>query len=233
MSMQNLPTAQVYEKEFRYMPWGMLISEIERCVISGAPQNASVLDLLCGPGYLLDKLQKQRPDLRYKGVDFEKQFIEYARKLNPNIEFEVADVIEWNGRDKFDVILCTGGLHHLPFEYQETFIQKISNQLSPTGFAIVGDPYIDDFANEGERKLSGAKLGYEYLVATIKNGATKDVIEAAVVVLSNDILLVEYKSSIKKNEPIFRKYFASIEIHKTWPKQDSGYGDYYFVLKNN
>lgn len=26
--MQNLPTAEVYEKEFKYMPWGVLIDQL-------------------------------------------------------------------------------------------------------------------------------------------------------------------------------------------------------------
>jgi SAM-dependent methyltransferase len=231
VNMQNLPTAEVYEKEFTYMPWGRLVVEVEKFVLTNAPKGAKVLDLLCGPGYLLGKLQKQRNDIAYLGVDLETGFIEHARKLYPSINFEVADAARWESDQNYDVILCTAGLHHLPYQQQEPFIEKISKLLKPGGFAIIGDPYIDDYVNETERKLAGAKLGYEYLDVTIKNGGTDDVIKAAIDVMSNDVLLVEYKSSVKKIKPLFEKYFDIVEMHKTWPRENTGYGDYWFLLK--
>jgi 2-polyprenyl-3-methyl-5-hydroxy-6-metoxy-1,4-benzoquinol methylase len=230
--MQNLPTAEIYEKEFKYMPWGILIKEVEGYISKNAPQNGTVLDMLCGPGYLLGKLQKLRSDLSYHGVDLESEFIDHAKKLYPEISFEIADAFKWNSDKQFDVVLCTAGLHHLPYDQQEPFVEKLSKLVKKDGFAIIGDPYIDDYSNEKERKVAGAKLGYEYLVTTIENGGTDDVIDAAIGVLVNDVTLVEWKSSIKKNKPVFEKYFTHVEMHKTWPKEESEYGDYYFILRN-
>lgn len=85
--------------------------------------------------------------------------------------------------------------------------------------------------NETERKLASAKLGHEYLAATIRNGGTDDVIEAALTLIGNDIYSVEFKTSVAKNLPIFSRYFRKVEEHKTWPETDGGYGDYYFILK--
>ena len=230
--MQNLPTSEVYEKEFKYMPWGVLVKEVKEYVVRHAPLNGSVLDLLCGPGYLLGKLQSVRNDLSYHGVDLESEFIEHAHKIYPSIFFEVGDAIKWNSKNQFDVVLCTAGLHHLPYSQQETFIEKLSRLVKKDGFVIIADPYIDDYSNESERKISGAKLGCEYLVSTIQNGGTDDVIKAAIDILSNDVQLVEFKASIKKNKPIFEKYFSVVEMHKTWPKKETQYGDYFFILRN-
>src|SRR5476649_2533318 len=36
----------------------------------------------------------------------------------------------------------------ISFNKQEPFIKKISELLALGGFAIIGDPYIDDFSNE-------------------------------------------------------------------------------------
>jgi 2-polyprenyl-3-methyl-5-hydroxy-6-metoxy-1,4-benzoquinol methylase len=229
--VQNLPTSETYEKEFHYMPWGKLINEIKTLVSSQVAQNGKVLDLLCGPGYLLGQLQKMRPDLSYYGVDLESEFITHAKELYPDITFEVADAFEWKTETLYDVVLCTGGLHHLPYNQQESFVEKLSKLIKSDGFAIMADPYIDDFSNEAERKIAGAKLGYEYLAITIRNGATDDVIKAAIEILSNDVQLVEFKSSVKKNKAIFEKYFSKIEMHKTWPDSETEYGDYYFILK--
>lgn len=230
--MQNLPTAETYHEEFKYMPWGILISEIIKYVVSNVPQNGAVLDLLCGTGYLLGEIQKQRPDIQFVGVDLEKEFINYAKKEYPKINFETSDVLVWDSKQKFDAVLCTGGLHHLPFTHQRNFIHKIKKLVKDTGFAIIADPYIDNYTNERERQLAAIKLGYEYLVATIKNDATLPVMRATLSLIENDLFLVESKNSIQNVEPYFKEYFSNIEKHKTWPKQESEYGEYYFIVRN-
>lgn len=229
--MQNLPTAEVYEKEFKYMPWGILIKEIETYILKTAPKNGRVLDLLCGPGYLLGKIKSQRTDLVCHGVDLDEEFISYAQQQHKDVSFEVADAGNWTSGEKFDVVLVTAGLHHLPFEMQEEFIKKVSSLLKKDGFAIIGDPYIDNYENEEGRKIAAAKLGYEYLAETIKNGGDEDMVDVAINIMINDIKLVEWKTAVTKNVPLFKEYFSQVEMHKTWPKEESEYGDYYFILK--
>ncbi len=227
--MQNLPTAEVYEKEFKYMPWGVLIDQLlER--VKDLPPNAKVLDILCGPGYLLSRIKNIRPDLELTGVDLEPEFIEFAKRQYPTINFVTADARTWMSDGRYDFIFVTGGVHHLPYEDQEAFIKRVSTLLKTEGQAIIADPYIDDYANENERKRASAKLGYEYLLASMANGADKDIIKACMGIMENDVLGVEYKNSIQKFRPTLEKYFSNIEMHKTWPSEESGYGDYYFVL---
>lgn len=230
-NMQNLPTADIYQKEVKYMPWGILILEIEEFIMKNVPKNGSVLDLLCGTGYLLGELQKKRPDIKFIGVDLEKEFIDYASKQYPEIEFQVGNVLTWKTNQKFDAVLCTGGLHHLPYEKQKDFIQKISSLATNDGFVVVADPYIDSYSTESGRKIAAAKLGYEYLVATIKNGAPDDVIKATASLIENDVFLIEFKDSIAKVEHYFKEYFSVVDKHKTWPEIQSEYGDYYFILR--
>lgn len=61
--MRELPKSEVYEQEFEFMPWGTLIDKILTTVQNKAPKNGSVLDLMCGPGYLLGEIAKE--DLIY------------------------------------------------------------------------------------------------------------------------------------------------------------------------
>lgn len=229
--MQNLPVAEVYEKEFKYMPWGILVEEILD-IIKELPSNFNILDLLCGPGYLLGKIKNIRPDLKLHGVDLNPEFIEFAKAKYNDINFTISDVQSWESENKFDVILITGGVHHLHYQEQEKFISKVSNLLKLDGFAIIADPYINDYNNEEDRKISAAKLGYEYMAATIKNGADDDIVKACIDIMYNDVMSIEFKNSIKKMEPILKKYFKNIELHKTWPKEETEYGDYYFVVRN-
>lgn len=227
--MQNLPVAEVYEKEFSYMPWGILMQRIEDIVTAETPVGGKVLDLLCGPGYLLGKLQQRRPDLHYVGVDLEPEFILYAKKQYSNIDFIVGDATNWETNEQFDVALCTAGLHHLPYEKQESFLQRLKGFVKSGGKIIVADPCADDFENEDERKRASAKLGYEYLVAVLEKNAPPDVIASTVDILKNDVLLVEFKSSIRKLLPIFTRTFGAVDVEKTWPKAETGYGDYIFI----
>ena len=229
--MQNLPTAETYAKEVKYMPLGILISEITDFVVKNVPQGGAVLDLLCGTGNLLGELQKRRSDISFTGVDLDQEFIEYASRQYTGIKFVTADVSTWASEKQYDCVLVTGGLHHLPYEKQDPFVKKTSELINSDGFAIIADPYIDDYSSEEERKIAAAKLGYEYLIATIKNGATDDVIKATASLIENDLLQVEFKSSVKKVGPLFRKYFTHIKMHKAWPREHTEYGDYYFILK--
>jgi len=119
----------------------------------------------------------------------------------------------------------------LPDDKQEQFLTMIPSLLKPNGFVIFADPYIDDFTNIEERKLAGAKLGYEYLVTTIKNGAPDSVISAAVDVLYNDVMGFEYKTSVKKLEAMVKNLFSEVEMHKTRPEINSEYGDYYMICR--
>lgn len=229
--MQNLPSAETYHKETQYMPWGDLITEIADFAIKNIPEKGTILDLICGTGYLVGKIQEKRPDLAFIGVDLEPKYINYAKDKYSNVEFHVEDALVWKPEKTFNVVLCTGGLHHLPYNRQEEFIRKIATHTKNSGFAIVADPYIDDYSNEEERKKAAEKLGNEYLEATINNQAPEDVLKATKALIKNDVELVEFKTSIKKIEPYFNTYFSSVERHKTWPKKDTEYGDYYFILK--
>ncbi|MBU4086400.1 MAG: class I SAM-dependent methyltransferase, partial [Nanoarchaeota archaeon] len=166
------------------------------------------------------------------GVDMDRRFIKYAQEKYTGIKFEIANILKWKAKERYDLILCTGGLHHLPFEEQEKFVRTIKDLLNKGGFCIIADPCIDDYSNEKERKLGASKLGYEYLSTVIENDAPKEIILAAIDILHNDVMKFEFKNSVKKNKPIFEKYFSSVEVHKTWPKSDSEYGDYFFVLRD-
>ncbi|QQR92377.1 MAG: methyltransferase domain-containing protein [Candidatus Iainarchaeum archaeon] len=231
--MNDLPSPEVYEKEFKYMPWGELINDLLQLIERDVKPQSELLDLMCGPGYLLSKISTMRPDLKLTGVDIDKRYTHYTRNKYSSIECITADVLKWQTNRKFDTIVCTGGIHHIPYPQQHAIVQKIFTLLNDDGFCIVADPYVSDYSNEEERKLAAAELGYEYLAAVIRKNAPNEIITAAVDILENDLFMTEYKTSVKKNTLLFKKYFSSVEIHKTWPKKESEYGDYYFILKKS
>ncbi len=231
VSMKQLPDPRAYERENTFFPWGNVITLVTQEVVSTAPQRGSVLDLACGPGFLLGKIHERRPDLVLEGVDSDERYISWARTKYPFAQFTRADVLEWKPCKKYDVITCTAGIHHLPYEQQEPFLRRIPSWLAPSGVFIAADPYIDDYHDEKTRKSAAARLGHEYLLASMDRSAPDDMLEAAIDIMHNDVLGFEFKTSLRKLEPIFREVFRSIAVHKTWPSEETEYGEYAVVCR--
>ena len=231
--MKELPESKIYEQELLYMPYKESLKKVLDIIVSYAPKDGELLDIMCGPGYLLGKIAEMRSDLKLYGNDLDKRYIEFSKEKYPGINFEIVDILTWEPNKPFDVVICTGSVHHIPYEKQDEAIGKIASAIKPGGFGIISDCYIDDYADEKERKIAAAKLGYEYLVETIANGAPDDVAEATVDILHNDVMMEEFKTSLKKRMPFFEKHFDSVEIIKTWPDIESEYGDYVMVCKKN
>ena len=96
---------------------------------------------------------------------------------------------------------------------------------------IVSIPFISDYSNEEERKLKAVEHGSEYIKATIETNPKKDVLNASINIMRNDVLGLEYKTSLKKLKPIYEKCFSEITITKTWPDKETEYGDYIILAK--
>jgi 2-polyprenyl-3-methyl-5-hydroxy-6-metoxy-1,4-benzoquinol methylase len=231
------PDSRVYEQELEFMPYRDSLKVVISRICNYAPRNATLVDLMCGPGYLLGQLSIQRPDLYLLGVDKSAEYVHHAEQRygrSPGLTFEVGDVLSWQPGSQFDIVSCTGALHHIPYSKQETVVKKMASLLSADGFGILSDCYIGDYKNERERRLAAAKLGYEYLAATIANGAPPEVIQATADILVNDVMRREFKTSLRRRLTILRRHFAcKASTKKIWPnnKWDFGYGDYVTVLR--
>src|SRR2546426_7996054 len=69
-----------------------------------------VLELGCSSGELLAALQPSRG----VGVDFSPGIIDRARQRHPNLEFQVADVLEFSTPERFDCIVMSDLVNDLP-----------------------------------------------------------------------------------------------------------------------
>ena len=227
--MEGLPDSKIYEQELKYMPYRESLKKVIEYLYEKIPLNGTLVDLMCGPGYLLGQIDSKRKDLKIKGVDIDKRYISHAKTKYPQIDFELGDILSWQSEEQYEAVICTGSLHHLPYEQQEDAIKKMVALVKPGGFILISDCYIDDYKNEKERKIAAAKLGYEYLKATIQNGGPQEIIGPTIEILWNDVLMKEFKTSLKKRQVIFERIFSSFETFKTWPRFESEYGDYITV----
>ena len=69
-------------------------------------EGMSVLDVACGTGVLCRILQDG--GIRSRGMDLSEGMIAIAREANPDIPFDVADMITYRPQRQFDLVTCTG-----------------------------------------------------------------------------------------------------------------------------
>ena len=107
-------------------------------------QPKTSLDLACGTGILCEVLYGH--GIEAAGMDFSEGMIDIARKNNPNIAYDVADMILYRPEKCFDLVTCTGdALNHIidPQDLSRIF-ENVFAYLSPGGY------FIFDILNEKE-----------------------------------------------------------------------------------
>lgn len=75
----------------------------------------TLVDIGCGDGTYTAEIYRARPDLKITGFDPAAVAIELAKEKNPNINFEVANLLDIDSmpRQQFDIAVIRGVLHHL------------------------------------------------------------------------------------------------------------------------
>ena len=223
--MQGHP--EVYGLSLQYWPYKASVEWVTCYIATHAERGSRLLDLMCGPGHLLGNIAQKRPDLQLLGIDIDAENIMCGRRLYPHISFDRGDILQWQCPLLFNVVLCTGALHHIPYEQQEIAIIKIAKAMETNGVAIISDCYVDPYKNETERRVAAAKLGYEYLRFALQKEAPDDVIKETLAILGNDVLRSEYKMSYEERKRVLERHFCGIRTIQTWPGGSlGGYGDY-------
>jgi len=96
--------------------------------------NASVLEIGCGPGNITKYILNKRPDIKLLGIDIAPNMIQLAKKNNPSAIFKVMDcknILDINL--KFDAILCGFTLPYLSKQEVLLLIENASVLLKPNG----------------------------------------------------------------------------------------------------
>ena len=106
------------------------------------------MDLACGTGILCRILHEK--GMEAAGMDFSSGMIDIARRENPALHFDVADMITYRPQQQFDLVTCTGdALNHIGKLCDvEKIFQNIHAYLAPDGF------FVFDILNENEISTS-------------------------------------------------------------------------------
>jgi len=118
--------------------------------------NATILEIGCGPGNITKYLLSKRPDFDIYGIDIAPNMIELAKKNNPSASFAIMDSRQIsNIETKYDGIICGFCLPYLSHSDSKKFIRdsrprwfltnvKTTQQpLQLLCYKVFGYPYIN------------------------------------------------------------------------------------------
>lgn len=117
-------------------------------------ENASVLELACGPGNITKYLLNKRPDLKILGTDLAPNMLELAKINNPAAEFKLMDCRDIATiNKKYDAIMCGFCFPYLSKEEAVKLIHDASEILEPKSLIYISTME-DDYHKSGIRRGS-------------------------------------------------------------------------------
>jgi len=126
-------------------------------------ENATLLEVACGPGNITHYLLQLRPDLTVLGTDLAPNMIAIAQKNNPSAAFQLLDCREMLSlKSKYDAIMCGFGLPYLSKKEAIQFIADASKVLNPNGVLYLSTMEDDHSKSRWQKGSSGDEIFMNY-----------------------------------------------------------------------
>lgn len=117
-------------------------------------ENATVLELGCGPGNVTKFLLNKRPDLKILGSDLSVNMINLAKIYNPEATFQLLDCRKMTSiAQQFDAVICSFILPYLSKVETIQLIEDCVQMLLPSGKIYISTME-DDYNASGLKKSS-------------------------------------------------------------------------------
>ncbi len=133
-----------WNKQYRKGRWESLKSDLEShryfqiidFMKEHAVANPTILDLGCGDGVLNERMGDYQFDY-FLGIDFSSVSIEKAKAKNlPKSEFESVDVIKFQPKRNYDVIIFNEVFYYIPDSEKVRVMNLLFEHLNPNGIII-------------------------------------------------------------------------------------------------
>lgn len=132
----------------------------------------SILDVGCGEGFTLKKLEEKKIGKMNEGIDYSSDAIKIGKKIYPELNLKKGDVYKLDYKDNsFDLSICTEVLEHL--ENPTKAVEEIRRVTSKyIVFSVPNEPffilanllrgkYIKSFGNHPEHINHWTTKGFE------------------------------------------------------------------------
>ncbi len=132
----------------------------------------SILDVGCGEGFTLKKLEEKKIGKKAEGIDYSSDAIKIGKKIYPELTLSKGDVYGLKYPDNsFDLIICTEVLEHL--DDPEKAVQEMKRVTSKyIIFSVPNEPffimanflrgkYLKNFGNHPEHINHWTMWGFE------------------------------------------------------------------------
>lgn len=133
---------------------------------------STVLDVGCGEGFTLKKLEEKKIGKKNEGVDYSADAIKIGKKIYPELNLSKGNIYELKYEDNsFDLLICTEVLEHL-----EDPVKAVAEMRRVTSkyilFSVPNEPffimanflrgkYLRNFGNHPEHVNHWTALGFE------------------------------------------------------------------------
>jgi SAM-dependent methyltransferase len=136
--------------QVEYWSWGLHYLGGMRVVLDQLESHRfdSLIDVGCGDGRFLRELVGEYPGVDPLGVDYSERSIAMARAMNPDIDYEVRNVIEEPLDHEFDAATCVEVLEHVPPEDCDAFVATVADALAPGGRLVLTVPHSNKPVND-------------------------------------------------------------------------------------
>jgi SAM-dependent methyltransferase len=180
-------TARFYDTVYGHLDYRRHALAVDAVVRANRLDARSLLDVACGTGRHLEVF-RSRYDL-VAGIDVDPSLVEIARERNPDIDIQVADMLDFDLGRRFDVVTCLfSSIGYVrTFDRLEAAVAAMARHLTRGGVLVVEPWFTPENWHEGRvvlhtvdepelkiartsRSLSTedgvSRLVFDYLVAT-------------------------------------------------------------------
>ncbi len=138
----------------------------------GVSGPRTVVDLGCGPGNLTGLLADRWPGAHVVGLDSSPEMVERARAAGSSIEYDVADLRDWQPPRPVDVLVSNATLQWVPGHLD--LLPRLVEQVAPGGWFAFQVPANFDQPSHTIRAELAAEEPYRELTAGAAEPASHD-----------------------------------------------------------
>jgi 2-polyprenyl-3-methyl-5-hydroxy-6-metoxy-1,4-benzoquinol methylase len=124
----------------------------------------SILELACGTGIWTETLLQMGTEVT--AVDAAPEMLAIARKKlgEERIQYQQADLFQWEPTQKYELVFFANWLSHVPPEALDAFLSKVQRSIRPAGQIAMIDQYLP---SDADRQVAKEEI---YATRPIEDG---------------------------------------------------------------